>query len=588
MDPSEHWERSENANGIPYYMNHVTQQTSWNHPLINNLEKSLGTFNKIKYAAYRTASKLRAIQKAICSCSLEISTLIEFFEMQNLDKSSSPKETITPKRLEQTLRQLCLHQAKKSSNFTKDPLLAAELLLNWILNIHDRSRKGILRLLSVKISLIIVCNGSQRQKYYYIFSQMQNELGCMNREILGFFLQSCLKIPKYLGEEFYFGRSSIEPAIENFFDQAIDAYEAMGSDFVNWMLAEPQPLVWIPTLYRLAASETTKHEAKCNICKLFPVIGFRYKCLQCFNFDLCQECFWTGRVTKTHKFNHPIQEYCLTSSRGSDIKDVQKMFKNKVLKALSRKKRKESKKRFTEIQPDQQSVKSSNRDYEDDVYSEPSNYQAASEYGEDANDAGIQNNKSSDAQDGGLNSWDPNQQPLSRSKSQDSLPASSVDHDNNEYSSLQRENTLDGEAKLIASPLSKDQKREMERLLTALENDNRQLKNEIETIRGDNESRESEKSGLIQNNTRLRLEKRRMEERQGMLEEHNRQLELQMQKLRLLLQQGLAKRLAPWRGHDQHSVPMCCAEHSINSYISDSTSISDSKLSNPFNKSSVE
>ncbi len=72
------------------------------------------------------------------------------------------------------------------------------------------------------------------------------------------------------------------------------------------------------------------------------------------------------------------------------------MFKNKVLKVLSRKKRKESKKRFTEIPPDEQSVKSNNRDYEDgdDNYSEPSNYQAASEYSEDVHD-GIQNNKSS-------------------------------------------------------------------------------------------------------------------------------------------------------------------------------------------------
>ena len=38
--------------------------------------------------------------------------------------------------------------------------------------------------------------------------------------------------------------------------QATDENEALSDDFVEWMLAEPQPLVWIPTLYRLAASET--------------------------------------------------------------------------------------------------------------------------------------------------------------------------------------------------------------------------------------------------------------------------------------------------------------------------------------------
>ena len=33
---------------------------------------------------------------------------------------------------------------------------------------------------------------------------------------------------------------------------------------------------------------TAKHQAKCNICKECPIVGLRYRCLKCFNFDLCQ------------------------------------------------------------------------------------------------------------------------------------------------------------------------------------------------------------------------------------------------------------------------------------------------------------
>ena len=45
--------------------------------------------------------------------------------------------------------------------------------------------------------------------------------------------------------------------------------------FVEWMRLEPQSMVWLPVLHRVAAAETAKHQAKCNICKECPIVGFR-------------------------------------------------------------------------------------------------------------------------------------------------------------------------------------------------------------------------------------------------------------------------------------------------------------------------
>ena len=64
------------------------------------------------------------------------------------------------------------------------------------------------------------------------------------------------------------------------------------------------------------------------------------------------------------------------------------MFKNKLFGSKKRREKKAAKKRFTEIPPDEQSIKSSTRDYEGG--DNDSNYQAASEYGEDAQD-GMEN-----------------------------------------------------------------------------------------------------------------------------------------------------------------------------------------------------
>ena len=75
---------------------------------------------------------------------------------------------------------------------------------------------------------------------------------------------------------------------------------------MSWMLNEPKFIVWLPTMYRLAASETgkkskcavshyyisfcdlVKHEAKCSVCKMFPIVGLRFRSLKDFSTDFCQ------------------------------------------------------------------------------------------------------------------------------------------------------------------------------------------------------------------------------------------------------------------------------------------------------------
>jgi hypothetical protein len=62
-------------------------------------------------------------------------------------------------------------------------------------------------------------------------------------------------------------------------------------------------------MHRLAASEAAKHEARCNICKIYPILGFRYRSLKYFNCDICQNCFFSGKQTKYFKMDDPLQEY---------------------------------------------------------------------------------------------------------------------------------------------------------------------------------------------------------------------------------------------------------------------------------------
>ena len=43
--------------------------------------------------------------------------------------------------------------------------------------------------------------------------------------------------------------------------------------------------------------------------RLFLLL-YSYRCLRCFNYDLCQTCFFTSEHAKKHDGTHPIEEYC--------------------------------------------------------------------------------------------------------------------------------------------------------------------------------------------------------------------------------------------------------------------------------------
>jgi Zinc finger, ZZ type len=47
----------------------------------------------------------------------------------------------------------------------------------------------------------------------------------------------------------------------------------------------------------------------CNMCKTMPIIGDRYKCTQCKKYDLCSNCESKGLVSDNHKDSHIMWKY---------------------------------------------------------------------------------------------------------------------------------------------------------------------------------------------------------------------------------------------------------------------------------------
>uniref|UniRef100_A0A3B4ZYQ0 Dystrophin n=1 Tax=Stegastes partitus TaxID=144197 RepID=A0A3B4ZYQ0_9TELE len=296
------FEQGVSPNNVPYYINHQTQTTCWDHPKMAELYQSLADLNNVRFSAYRTAMKLRRLQKALCLDLLSMPMACEVFDQHGLKQN---EQLLDISQLVTCLTSLYQRLEQSHSHLVSVPL-CVDMCLNWLLNVYDTGRTGKIRTLSFKTGIISLCKAHLEDKYRFLFRQVASATGFCDQRRLGLLLHDSIQIPRQLGEVASFGGSNIEPSVRSCFQFANNKPELEAAMFLDWMRLEPQSMVWLPVLHRVAAAETAKHQAKCNICKECPIIGFRYRSLKHFNYDICQSCFFSGRVAKGHKMQYPM------------------------------------------------------------------------------------------------------------------------------------------------------------------------------------------------------------------------------------------------------------------------------------------
>lgn len=152
--------------------------------------------------------------------------------------------------------------------------LMLDLAINWILNVYDSQRTGHIRVLSFKVGLILLCRGHLEEKYRYLFRLIADPERKVDQRKLGLLLHDCIQVPRQLGEVAAFGGSNIEPSVRSCLERAgitqnnqndlTQDITIEAQHFLGWLQHEPQSLVWLPVLHRLAAAEQAKHQVICR------------------------------------------------------------------------------------------------------------------------------------------------------------------------------------------------------------------------------------------------------------------------------------------------------------------------------------
>ncbi|XP_061551212.1 dystrobrevin alpha isoform X5 [Phycodurus eques] len=262
--------------------------------------------DSIRLSTYRTACKLRFVQKKCNLHLIDIWNVIEAFRENGLNTVDLNAE-LPVARLEVVLSTI-LYQLSKRMPTTHQINVehSISLLLNFLLAAYDPDGHGKISVFVVKMALAAFCGGKILDKLRYIFSQISDPAGIMVYAQFDQFLREILKLPMAVFEGPSFGYT--EQAAKSCFMQQ---KKVSLNIFLDTLMSDPPPqcLVWLPLMHRLTNVENVFHPVECSYCHTESMMGFRYRCQQCHNYQLCQDCFWRGHASGSHSNQHQMKEY---------------------------------------------------------------------------------------------------------------------------------------------------------------------------------------------------------------------------------------------------------------------------------------
>ncbi|XP_070829553.1 dystrobrevin alpha isoform X3 [Chaetodon trifascialis] len=262
--------------------------------------------DSIRLSTYRTACKLRFVQKKCNLHLVDIWNVIEAFRESGVNTMDLSAD-LSMARLEVVLSTI-FYQLNKRMPTTHQINVeqSISLLLNFLLAAYDPDGHGKISVFVVKMALATICGGKILDKLRYIFSQISDSTGIMVYPQFDQFLREVLKLPMAVFEGPSFGYT--EQAARACFAQQ---KKVSLNTFLDTLMSDPPPqcLVWLPLMHRLANVENVFHPVECSYCHTESMMGFRYRCQQCHNYQLCQDCFWRGHASGSHSNQHQMKEY---------------------------------------------------------------------------------------------------------------------------------------------------------------------------------------------------------------------------------------------------------------------------------------
>ncbi|KFP88587.1 Dystrotelin, partial [Apaloderma vittatum] len=141
---------------------------------------------------------------------------------------------------------------------------AAEFTLSLLAAMYDRSGTGYIKTKSAAAALIALSGDILLAKYrafFQLYAVPDGKEAFITRSALRSLLTDLNQIPAIVGESCTL--SCVEIATHSCFHGVLNS-AIVEEKFLSWLRSEPAVLLWLPTCYRLSATEMVSHQARCR------------------------------------------------------------------------------------------------------------------------------------------------------------------------------------------------------------------------------------------------------------------------------------------------------------------------------------
>jgi len=328
--------------------------TSFNNELQQlQMELRAQNFDIIRFSTYRTACKLRFIQKKLNFHLLDLLNVIESLRecltwptSELSSNSLTPSNRRTPTPIQSTLAsndqylsisRLTTILTSIYTNLNKRLPASQQILhidhcvqsaIAWFLyvyNTNESSNNFSIRFNSFRVVLVLLCTGKLVDKMRHLFTSYlssSSSLNSLTHNQIDELLHEILALPYALQE---ISHQTYRSNNAQLIFSHISSTSVHLNEFLDTLIyndTTPNCLQWLIIFHRLISVENVIHRVKCSACQRPSFSGFRYKCQQCHDrtYQLCQDCFWRGRVSDQHLPTHEMKEYTFFTSPVKELR----------------------------------------------------------------------------------------------------------------------------------------------------------------------------------------------------------------------------------------------------------------------------
>ena len=289
------------------------------------LNKLTHDFGHVKFSVYRTSLKLARLQEFL-SLREAVNSTSAYIRFSRYDPSKD--ERISFKNLCSELQELL--KASKALQDDQEAKRLSELQTLLVFEIFREPKAAVtplVRVSSVLLFLILLGGDDVKVKYQFMFKVYSRESSALHRSALTRMLADTARVVRAVNEQ-------VGAEAHLCVDRCFHGAGAINQhQFVKWALQEKsKSLVWLPTMHRLEYCKSSVHDVRCSVCSIRPIVGMRFQCLKCLNYNICQVCFFLQKVAPKsgHRLTHPHQEYCAPGHAKDELNSFARTIRNKV------------------------------------------------------------------------------------------------------------------------------------------------------------------------------------------------------------------------------------------------------------------